>query len=79
MVYVSILEFKSYCDIGIFRTAEYAAFGDSMNDQDMLEHAKLGIVMQNGDHGLHSFADYICGPSYEDSIYDTLQSFQFID
>ncbi|MEF2784101.1 HAD family hydrolase [Erysipelotrichaceae bacterium HCN-30851] len=74
--YSGIQELLRYWNL---QDAEYAAFGDSMNDQDMLEHAKLGIVMQNGDHGLHSFADYICGPSYEDSIYDTLQSFQFID
>lgn len=52
----------------------YIAFGDSMNDKEMLEHAAIGIAMENGDKGLFPYADYICGPSNEDSIYIVLKN-----
>lgn len=57
---------------------DYMAFGDSLNDKDMLQNAKLAIAMKNGDSALFPFADFICGCSYHDSIQKTLQQFQFI-
>lgn len=58
--------------------AKYMAFGDSLNDKEMLENAYIGVAMENGDVNLYPYADVICGPSYEDSIYATLKSFQMI-
>ena len=51
----------------------YIAFGDSMNDKEMLEHANIGIAMENGDEALFSYADHVCGPSHKDSIYQMLK------
>lgn len=53
-------------------TQDYVAFGDSMNDIEMLQHAKIGIAMGNGDKDIFPYADKVCGPSNEDSIYQTL-------
>ena len=41
------------------------AFGDSMNDREMLKSAGLGICMENGSEGLKKLADDIC-PSVQD-------------
>lgn len=54
------------------------AFGDSMNDLDMLLFANIGICMENGADQLKKAADMICGPSYEDSIYDMFQQLKLI-
>ena len=54
------------------------AFGDSLNDKEMLQNAKLAIAMRNGDTSLFPYADFICDASYQDSIQKTLQQFQFI-
>lgn len=51
----------------------YIAFGDSMNDKEMLEHANIGIAMENGDEALFSYADHVCGSSHKDSIYQMLK------
>lgn len=57
----------------------YIAFGDSMNDKEMLEHANIGIAMENGDEALFSYADHVCGPSHKDSIYQMLKKCMFYD
>ncbi len=54
------------------------AFGDSMNDLDMLQFANTGICMGNGTEKLKEAADIVCGPSYEDSIYDMFQQLNLI-
>ena len=46
--------------------------------KEMLQNAKLAIVMRNGDTSLFPYADFICDASYQDSIQKTLQQFQFI-
>lgn len=61
-----------------FHEHDYMAFGDSLNDKDMLQNAKLAIAMENGDPALFPYADFICGPSYQDSIEKALKQFQFI-
>lgn len=54
------------------------AFGDSMNDYDMIQHAHIGVCMGNGADKLKAVADIVCGPAYEDSIYDTFKQFNLI-
>ena len=44
------------------------AFGDSMNDRQMLETAGLGICMANGSEQLKELADEICPAVWEDGI-----------
>ena len=45
-----------------------------LNDKDMLQNAKLAIAMENGDPALFTYADFICGPSYQDSIEKALKT-----
>lgn len=44
------------------------AFGDSMNDREMLKAAGLGICMENGSGGLKALADDICPSVSDDGI-----------
>lgn len=44
------------------------AFGDSMNDREMLEAAGLGICMEDGSDGLKKCADDICSGVQNDGI-----------
>lgn len=60
------------------QTAKYMAFGDSLNDKEMLNCAYIGVAMQNGDAHLYSYADIVCGPSNEDSIFHILKHFRLI-
>ncbi len=54
------------------------AFGDSVNDKEMLETAGTGICMQNGWEGLRAIADDICPPVREDGIRETFQKYHLI-
>ena len=45
------------------------AFGDSMNDLEMIETAALGICMGNGCEALKKAADAVCPPVQEDGLY----------
>lgn len=44
------------------------AFGDSMNDREMLEAAGVGICMEDGSAGLKNYADDICPGVQNDGI-----------
>lgn len=44
------------------------AFGDSMNDYQMIEQAACGIVMGNGDEGLKKIATRVCESVEEDGV-----------
>ena len=56
------------CDYLHIPINETMAFGDSMNDKEMLEAAGLGICMENGSAGLKKCADDICPSVEEDGI-----------
>lgn len=44
------------------------AFGDSMNDREMLETAGLGICMGNGSEVIKKIADDVCPPVHENGL-----------
>lgn len=44
------------------------AFGDSMNDVEMIRTAGLGICMENGNGVLKELADEICPAVTEDGL-----------
>ena len=46
------------------------AFGDSMNDREMIETAGLGICMENGSPELKRIADDICPPVGENGLWE---------
>lgn len=53
------------------------AFGDSMNDLEMIETAGLGICMGNGSPALKEIADAVCPPVTEDGLYTAFQQYGF--
>lgn len=63
------------------RTVEYlranmrdtVAFGDSMNDYQMIREAACGVVMGGGDERLKAIADRICEPVEEDGVIRELE------
>lgn len=54
------------------------AFGDSVNDVDMLKYAAHGIVMGNGTDVAKAAGDYVTSDLYEDGIYRGLEHFGLI-
>lgn len=50
------------------------AFGDSMNDLEMLQTAGLGICMGGGSPALRDAADEVCPPVGADGLYRAFQS-----
>lgn len=56
----------------------YMAFGDNLNDKEMLQEAEIGVAMGNCAPELKAYADYICAPSNEPGIYEALKHFQLI-
>lgn len=56
------------CDYLHIPVSDSIAFGDSMNDKEMLETAGLGICMENGSESLKKYADDICPSVLNDGI-----------
>ena len=54
--------------LGIDR-CDSLAFGDSMNDREMLETAGCGICMGNGSPALKELADDVCPPVGKEGLY----------
>jgi len=54
------------------------AFGDSMNDREMIEAAGVGICMENGSKGLKKYADDICPSLEKDGIYRAFLKYHLI-
>ena len=50
--------------------ADTVAFGDSMNDAEMITTAGLGICMGNGSDRLKALADEVCGDVAADGLYN---------
>ena len=49
--------------------ADTVAFGDSMNDQQMLEYAGIAVAMGNACRELKACADVVCESVDEDGVY----------
>lgn len=71
---------------GIKKAAEYFgienqniyAFGDDLNDYDMIKGAGIGIAMTPHTDVLETVADYITGSVKEDGVYYALRHFKLI-
>lgn len=61
-----------------FEIENYVAFGDSLNDVEMLEHAQPGIAMGNAHEDIKKLAYMITDCVMEDGIYNALQTLQMI-
>lgn len=63
--------------LGIDR-ADTFAFGDSVNDLEMLSYAGVGIAMGNADARVRRAADYVTDGLYDDGIYNAMVHFGLI-
>lgn len=66
------------CDYLHIPVSDSIAFGDSMNDREMLEAAGTGICMEDGSSGLKKYADDICPSVQDDGIYKAFQKYHLI-
>ncbi|MDO4330848.1 MAG: HAD family hydrolase [Lachnospiraceae bacterium] len=58
--------------------ADTIAFGDSMNDVEMMETAAVSVCMENGSERLKAIADRICPPVTEDGLYRGFEALHLI-
>lgn len=64
---------KRICDHLGAAQEQCVAFGDSMNDSEILQAAGIGVAMGNAEDGLKALADRVCEPCAEDGIAKELQ------
>lgn len=60
------------------KTEDTFAFGDSLNDLEMLKATEIGIAMGNAWPELKEIADYVTAHVEEDGIYNGLNDFDLI-
>ena len=65
------------CDYYGYSMKDVIAFGDSMNDYEMICQAGLGIAMGNAIEELKEVADYITTSVSDDGIWNGCQHFHF--
>lgn len=58
--------------------ADTYAFGDSINDKDMLEFVGHGICMGNGTEAARQAAEYITTDMHDDGIYNAMKHYNMI-
>ncbi len=63
--------------LGISMSNTYA-FGDSMNDLEMMEKAAVSICMENGSDKLKGLADYICPSVLEDGLFKAFVKYELL-
>lgn len=54
------------------------AFGDSLNDLEMIQHANIGVVMGNGAEELKKEADFIADHINDDGLYKAFKELDLI-
>ncbi|MFQ9704816.1 MAG: HAD family hydrolase [Enterocloster clostridioformis] len=64
-----------YYDIGLERTV---AFGDSMNDYEIVREAGIGVAMGNSVEELKTVADYVTDDIDRDGIWKACRHFSLI-
>ncbi len=57
---------------------ECMAFGDAMNDLEMLRECKIGVAMGNGKEAVKQQADYVTDDIENDGIYNAMKHFGII-
>ena len=56
----------------------YYAFGDGMNDKEMLEYVNVGIAVGNAKEGLKAVADEVTDDITNDGIYNAMKRHNLI-
>lgn len=81
--YADIVKEGSSKHVGIqellkhYHQEQYIAFGDSLNDIDMLQHAKIAIAMGQGHDELKAVASFVTQDVDEDGILHACQHFDY--
>ncbi len=57
---------------------ECIAFGDNMNDVELLQYAGVGVCMGNGSEELKRYADYVTKPLWEDGVLHALSRYRLL-
>lgn len=60
---------QKICDHLDMDIEDTIAFGDSMNDLEMIQTAHIGVCMANGSNPIKEVSDMICPPVTEDGLY----------
>ena len=55
------------------------AFGDSMNDREIIEASGFGIAMGNAIEELKKYADYVTDDIADNGVYNALEKFGYIN
>lgn len=64
---------RRLCEFMGFPIEDTIAFGDSMNDLEMLQAAAVGICMANGSEELKRYASEVCPAVTEDGLYKAFE------
>lgn len=65
---------RRLCEASGIALADTVAFGDSMNDLEMLQTAGLSICMGNGSEALKKIADEVCLPVDQDGLFHAFEA-----
>lgn len=69
---------RAVCEALSLSTKDSIAFGDSMNDVEMIEASGIGICMENGYKELKKLADDVCPSVEDDGIYRAFEKYGLI-
>ena len=68
---------KIVCDHFGSDVKQSIAMGDSINDEDMITYAGIGVAMGNADEYIKSIADYITSSCSEGGVADAIETLIF--
>ncbi|KAK3819994.1 MAG: hypothetical protein J3Q66DRAFT_336016 [Benniella sp.] len=68
------LGLAKYCEAHTIPREEVVAFGDLLNDAEMLQFAGLGLCMGNGHEEMKKLADRVIGTNAEDGVAQEIES-----
>ncbi|KAF9313301.1 hypothetical protein BG003_005420 [Podila horticola] len=68
------LGLKQYCEGHGIAREDVVAFGDLLNDAEMLQYAGLGLCMGNGHSEMKKLADRVIGTNAEDGLAKEIES-----
>lgn len=66
---------KTLCGLLGLELSETMAFGDGLNDMEMIESAGIGVAMANAEEKLKAEADYITGSCDESGVAQAIRYF----
>ncbi|KAF9954466.1 hypothetical protein BGZ72_004571 [Mortierella alpina] len=68
------LGLQKYCEANQIAQEDVVAFGDLLNDAEMLQFAGLGLCMGNGHEDMKKLADRVIGTNAEDGLAKEVES-----